>query len=220
MSSVEIVANVLNSYFKSVFTAEDASAIPLEIKAPVLYLILMIFPFLLLGLQNSLNSLNLRNPQDQIKFLLGFLKTYPCAAILKRIFEQTYDSPCLPEDWKRAVVTPIFKKGDKSLPKNYCFISLTSISFKVMEHIVLSSTSKSFFNNDIITPYQHGFRKGFSTVTKLISILDDWFSSLDKRTKIDVLRLTLQKFLIVFLIRGYCRISPLLWCPKYSLGMN
>ena len=141
-------------------------------------------------------------------------------SLLKMHQQFQIKAPVLYLDCKRAVVTPIFKKGDKSRPKNYCSISLTRISFKVMEHIVLSSTSKSFFNNDIITPYQHGFCKGFSTVTKLISVLDDWFSSLDKRTKIDVLRLTLQKFLIVFLIRGYCHISPLLWCPEYNLGMN
>ena len=94
---------------------------------------------------------------------------------------------------KELVVTPIYKKGDKSLPKNYRPISLTCISCKVMEHIVLSSMSRHFSNNDIITPLQHGFRKGFSTVTQLITVLDDWFSSLDKRTRTGVLLLDFSR---------------------------
>ena len=86
-----------------------------------------------------------------------------------------------------------YKKGDKSLPKNYRPILLTCISWKVMEHIVLNSMSKYFSNNDIIIPHQHGFRKGFSTLTQLITVLDDWFSSLDRRTRTNVLLLDFAK---------------------------
>ena len=113
--------------------------------------------------------------------------------MLQRIFQQSYESSCLPLDWKRAVVTPVYKRDDKSLPKNYRPISLTCISCKFMEHIVLSSASKHFSNNDIITPYQDGFRKGFSILTQLITVLDDWFSSLDKRARTDVLLLDFAK---------------------------
>ena len=91
------------------------------------------------------------------------------------------------------MVTPIYKKGDKSLPKNYRPILLTCISCRIMEHIVLSSMSRYFSKNDIITPLQHGFRKGFSTVTQLITVLDDWSSSLDKRIRTDVLLLDFSK---------------------------
>ena len=91
------------------------------------------------------------------------------------------------------MVTPIYKKGDKYLPKNYRPISLACISCKVMEHIVLRSMSRHFSNNDIITPLQHEFRKGFCTITQLITVLDDWFSSLDKRTRTDVLLLDFSR---------------------------
>lgn len=131
------------------------------------------------------------------KFYPWILKNpaHQCAALLQRIFQHSYYSSCPPEDWKRAAVTPIYKKGDKSLPKNYRPISLTCISCKIMEHIVLSSISKYFCNNDIITSYQHGFRKGFSTLTPVINVLDNnyWFSSLDKGTRTDVLLLDFAK---------------------------
>ena len=99
---------------------------------------------------------------------------------------------CLPGDWKRAVVSPIYRRVTNLILK-IRLISLTCISCKVMEHIVLSSTSKHFSNNDIIRPYQHGFRKGFATVTQLITVLDDWFFSLDNCTRTDVLLLDFAK---------------------------
>ncbi|XP_018333300.1 uncharacterized protein LOC108742549 [Agrilus planipennis] len=46
-------------------------------------------------------------------------------------------SGVLLEDWKEALVTPIFKKGDQTDPINYRPISLTSPVGKVMERIVV-----------------------------------------------------------------------------------
>ena len=43
----------------------------------------------------------------------------------------------IPEDWRDAHVTPLFKKGgEKANPSNYRPVSLTSIVCKVMEGIV------------------------------------------------------------------------------------
>ena len=71
-----------------------------------------------------------------------------------------------PSLWKLAHVTPIFKKGDKSVASNYRLISLIScvgksferISFK---HVILDS-------NSLIYKYQSGFLPGHSTVHHLI----------------------------------------------------
>jgi hypothetical protein len=42
----------------------------------------------------------------------------------------------VPEEWKSANITPLFKKGDRSAPVNYHPASLTSVCSKVMEHKV------------------------------------------------------------------------------------
>ena len=61
-----------------------------------------------------------------------------CAQILQVIFTQSYVSGNLPEEWKKALVSPVFKKDDKSLPNYYRPISLTCISCKIMEHVLCS----------------------------------------------------------------------------------
>lgn len=176
------------------FTTADASTIPNKGFSPLPDIDDISFTITGIAKQRKLLKPMKASGPDQISpwFLKNFADS--CAPMLQRIFQQSYDSSCLPEDWKRAVVTPIYKKRDKSLPKNYRPISLTCISCKVMEHIVLSARSKHFSNNNnIITPHQHGFCKGFSTLTQLITVLDDWFSSHDKRKRTDVLLLDFAK---------------------------
>ena len=117
--------------------------------------------------------------------------------ILQVIFAQSYESAgILPEEWKKALVSPVYKKDDKSLPNNYRPISLTCISCKIMaEYILCSHLSDHLEINNILTSHQHGFWKGFSTETQLISVLDHWLSSLDKRIRTDVLLIDFSKAL-------------------------
>jgi hypothetical protein len=78
-----------------------------------------------------------------------------------------------PEDWKLANVSPIFKKGDKSKPANYRPVSLTSVCCKVIEHIIHSHLMKFFEDQNILTDYQHGFRKKRSCESQLITTIQD-----------------------------------------------
>jgi len=52
---------------------------------------------------------------------------------LSIIFEKSWRSGDIPEDWKKANVTHIYKKGLKEDRGNYRPISLTSVCGKVME---------------------------------------------------------------------------------------
>jgi len=42
----------------------------------------------------------------------------------------------VPDSWKEAEATPIFKKGKKDSPWNYRLVSLTSVICKICEHFV------------------------------------------------------------------------------------
>jgi len=52
------------------------------------------------------------------------------------IFQESYCSGIVPNDWKLADISPLFKKGSKSDPGNYRPVSLTSVVCKVMESII------------------------------------------------------------------------------------
>ena len=57
-------------------------------------------------------------------------------APLSVLFQNSYDTGIVPTDWKRANITPIYKKDDKKDPENDRPVSLTSILCKIMESII------------------------------------------------------------------------------------
>jgi hypothetical protein len=52
---------------------------------------------------------------------------------LARLLKITINNATIPSDWKKAIVVPIYKGGDRSLIVNYRPISLTSVVCKQME---------------------------------------------------------------------------------------
>ncbi|KAK4817127.1 hypothetical protein QYF61_002396 [Mycteria americana] len=78
----------------------------------------------------------------------------------------------VPDDWRLANVTPIYKKGQKEDPGNYRPVSLTSVLGKIMEWFILSALNRHVQANQGIRPSQHGFMKGRSCLTNLISFYD------------------------------------------------
>ena len=74
----------------------------------------------------------------------------------------------MPDGINLAFITPIFKGGDKSEPKNYRPVALTKHITKAFEKIVKGEivfhlAKIQFFDNS-----QHSFRSGRSTLTNLI----------------------------------------------------
>jgi len=72
-------------------------------------------------------------------------------------------------DRRLAHVMPIYEQGWKEDPGNYRPVSLTSVPGKVMEQIILSAIMQHIRDNQAIRPSQHGFMKGRSCLTNLIS---------------------------------------------------
>jgi len=65
----------------------------------------------------------------------------------------------LPSDWKKAYVTPVYKKGPRTNPSNYRPISLTCIYCKLLEHVIYSAISSHANDHNIMCTNQYGFRK-------------------------------------------------------------
>ncbi|KAK4830693.1 hypothetical protein QYF61_012862 [Mycteria americana] len=108
---------------------------------------------------------------------------------LSIIYQQSWLTGEVPVDWRLANVTPIFKKGQKEDPGNYRPVRLTSVPGKLMEQIILSAITRHVEDNQGIKPSQHGFRKGRSCLTNLISFYDKVTHLVDEGKAVDVVYL-------------------------------
>jgi hypothetical protein len=115
------------------------------------------------------------------------------APTLTTIFNKSINSGEVPTDWRNAHVTPIYKKGSRYDASNYRPISLTCISCKLLEHIIVSSLMKHSTTHNILHPNQHGFRQQRSCETQLIEFTTDIANNLRDRKQTDVLVMDFSK---------------------------
>ncbi|CAM4572930.1 unnamed protein product, partial [Caretta caretta] len=99
----------------------------------------------------------------------------------------------VPDDWKKANVVPIFKKGKEEDPGNYRPISLTSVLGKIMEQILKESILKHLEERKVIKNSQHRFTKGKSCLTNLIVFYDKIIGSVNEGKAVDMLFLDFRK---------------------------
>jgi hypothetical protein len=67
---------------------------------------------------------------------------------LARLLDVTVNNAAIASDWKKAIVVPIYKGGDRLLVNNYRPVSLTSVFCKQMEHVIASYLRKISDKND------------------------------------------------------------------------
>ena len=100
----------------------------------------------------------------------------------------------VPEDWRCANVTPIYKrKGKRSDSCNYRPVSLTSQICKIMEAIIRDAIVDHLTAHKLLRDTQHGFRSGHSCLTNLLSFLEEITSYVDDGFPVDVLYLDFSK---------------------------
>jgi len=102
-----------------------------------------------------------------------------CKGYLTNVWnEEIVAQCCFPDELKLADVTPIFKKNDPISAKNYRPVSVLPTVSKIFERIMQKQIVN--FMNCHLSPYLCGYRKGFSTQTALLSLLEKWKKCLDK----------------------------------------
>ena len=115
------------------------------------------------------------------------------AAPLTHIFNLSLSSSIVPDDFKLAKVTPLYKGKSHADPNNYRPISVLSVMSKILERIVYDQVQSYLDERKIIYPFQSGFRKSFSTNTTLLYLTDYIRNSMDEKKLTGVLLLDLKK---------------------------
>lgn len=186
-------AEILNEQFRTAFTTEDTSCIPDKGDSP--------FPAMddiqvgeggVRKLLRNLQTAKATGPDSIPAFILKTAAD-ELAPILTRLFQLSLDSGEVPTDWRHAWVVPIFKKGERHLAANYRPVSLTSITSKILEHIIHSSVMKHFDHHNILTDSQHGFRQKRSCETQLIMTVHEIAQQLAQGAQVDVILLDFSK---------------------------
>ena len=188
------MAEMLNEFFVSVFTREDTRDIPVP-RPERLERVLTTARITADKVRRKVKRLRTGSaagpdgvgPQLLQKLIESLDR--PLAAIMQK----SLDSGVVPRDWRTANVTPIFKKGSRAAPGNYRPVSLTSVCCKVMEQILKDAIVEHLDRNGIMRKSQHGFLRGRSCTTNLISFMDKITEALDRGEPADVVFLDFAK---------------------------
>lgn len=96
------------------------------------------------------------------------------------IINRSITSGIFPETWKMAVVKPIPKNSHPSALTDLRPISLLPCLSKLLEKVVCMQLIKYLEENHILPQFQSGFRKGHSTSSALLDVVDNLLASQDQ----------------------------------------
>ncbi|PKU29216.1 rna-directed dna polymerase from mobile element jockey- hypothetical protein [Limosa lapponica baueri] len=98
------------------------------------------------------------------------------ARLLSINFERSWRLGEISQDWRKGNVTPIFEKGKK-----------------VMEQLILETISRRMEDKEVIRSSQHGFTKGRSCLTNLITFHVEMNGLVDEGSAVDIVYLAFRK---------------------------
>eukprot|EP00794_Sanderia_malayensis_P002671 gene2671-3090_t len=180
-------ANVLNEFFSSVFTREDTSSIPdfpqheiaEEMKSLKVTgeMVLKKLKKLNPNKSGGMDGISPRVLQECAESILT-----PVTALMNKTLEEGV----LPQRWKDAEVTPIYKKGKKSIPGNYRPVSLTNVLCKTTASIIRDHIMDYLYNNKLLTDCQHGFKlQGYGLTKQILDWIRSFLNGRRQRVKVN-----------------------------------
>ena len=107
---------------------------------------------------------------------------------LLRISNNSLTSGVVPASWKRAIVIPLYKKGDPGMAFNFRPVTNIPIVTKIVEKLVSQQLTDYLNSEHLYSDDQHGSRAHHSTGTALLSVTDEILKGMD-RSEITLLTL-------------------------------
>ena len=115
------------------------------------------------------------------------------ARIITHIINLSLRTLIVPEAWKAAQISPLYKEGDPTNASNYRPIAILPCVSKILERIVHQQVYAYLNKWQILSKAQFGFRKAHSTTTCVLSLLNYIYSNIDNGKLVGVVFLDLKK---------------------------
>ena len=126
------------------------------------------------GFTKLLDRLNVHNAPGPDGLNARVLKecSNEISPLLALIFNESLARGDVPDEWRLANVSLVFKKGEKyDAAAKYRPVSLICICSKTLEHKFVSNINKHLALNSIFADCQHGVRSQMSCETQLVQFV-------------------------------------------------
>ena len=110
---------------------------------------------------------------------------------LSRIVNKMIETNIFLDDLKKAKVTPLYKKDDPFVMKNYRHVSILSSTPKVFEKVINDQLCTYFEN--IFHNFLAAFRPKYGCQTTLLRMIEDWKMALDNNEHVGDILMDLSK---------------------------
>ncbi len=189
-------AKALNDFFTSVFTEEYLTNLPNLPPGSKSQEVFSSFIHISEdAVRDKLDKLNINKSPGPDKIYPRVLKVLSgiLAGPIAHIFNASLEAGVLPDEWKIAEVTAIFKKGSKTDPGNYRPVSLTCILCKLMESFIRDAIQDHMEDLNLYSSCQHGFRKKRSCISQLLRVMENFTKLIDEGQSFDTVYLDFRK---------------------------
>lgn len=121
-----------------------------------------------------------------INYNYNIIKPY-----LLQIINFILERGVFPESFKKSYIVPIPKKGSSRCIENYRGIAIQSILPKIIEKHLKNLTSERI--ESLISPFQHGFRPKYSTISNLLEMTHAIQTSFKSKQQMDTIYFDFSK---------------------------
>ena len=148
--------------------------------------------------------------------------------ILTDLLNLGYEKSMFPDCLKSAIIKPIYKNDNKNDIANYRPIAILTALSKIFERSAQIQLTSHFEGNNLITIFQHAYRKGHGTITCLAESLNHIYKEIDSNKYAAIVTLDLSKAfdcldhkLLLHKLKKLGLTEPtLLWMKSYLENRN
>ena len=165
------IVNIFNNHFKEapleIVNKIQTNKTILPNKNPSILNTIFLSPFTETELLSVINN-KIKNKKsagfDEVSGFLIKKVSMSIIHVLTYIVNLSFKDGIFPKILKINKIIPILKKGDRHSVENYRPVALIPIFSKILEYCFLSRLESFLKRNNILSPYQFGFKKGCSTM--------------------------------------------------------